>query len=76
MVAEYHVYIPLVPNRDSCFARYCTKHSEGVWDIVDVSFDNILRGFGPSSSHVTIQFKICAIRLKSLILAISFFYLI
>ena len=76
MVVEYHVYIPLVPNRDSYFARYCTKHSQGVRDIVDVSFDNILRGFGPSSSQVTIQFKICAIRLKSLILAISFCYLI
>ncbi|KAK1397446.1 hypothetical protein POM88_007309 [Heracleum sosnowskyi] len=42
MAAEYHIPTPLVPNRNAYFARYCTKHSEGVWAVVDISVDNIL----------------------------------
>lgn len=43
MAAEYHLATPLVPNRKTYFARYCTKHEEGVWVVVDVSLDQILQ---------------------------------
>lgn len=42
MAAEYHIPTPLVPNRGTYFARYCTKHCEGVWAVVDVSVDKII----------------------------------
>ncbi|KAK1361961.1 hypothetical protein POM88_046435 [Heracleum sosnowskyi] len=42
MAAEYHLPTPLVPNRRTYFARYCTQHCEGVWAVVDVSLDQIL----------------------------------
>ncbi|KAL1823744.1 hypothetical protein ACET3Z_010522 [Daucus carota] len=43
MAAEYHLATPLVPNRKTYFARYCTKHEEGVWVVVDISLDQILQ---------------------------------
>ncbi|PIA31967.1 hypothetical protein AQUCO_04700083v1 [Aquilegia coerulea] len=46
MTAEYQVPTPLVPTRESLFLRYCKKHSEGVWAVVDVSIDH-LRPAGP-----------------------------
>ncbi|XP_074373879.1 homeobox-leucine zipper protein MERISTEM L1-like [Apium graveolens] len=51
MAAEYHVPTPLVPNRRTYFARYCTQHSEGVWVVVDVSIDKIL----PTPDSMTCQ---------------------
>nr|GEW36610.1 homeobox-leucine zipper protein meristem L1-like [Tanacetum cinerariifolium] len=41
MTAEYQVPSPLVPTRENCFVRYCKKHSEGMWVVVDVSLDSV-----------------------------------
>ncbi|XP_038708918.1 homeobox-leucine zipper protein ANTHOCYANINLESS 2-like isoform X2 [Tripterygium wilfordii] len=41
MHAELQVLSPLVPVREVNFLRFCKKHAEGVWAVVDVSFDSI-----------------------------------
>ncbi|XP_034211632.1 homeobox-leucine zipper protein PROTODERMAL FACTOR 2-like isoform X2 [Prunus dulcis] len=37
MTAEFHAPSPLVPTRESSFARYCKKLDSGLWGVVDVS---------------------------------------
>ncbi|KAH0986876.1 hypothetical protein GBA52_014053 [Prunus armeniaca] len=37
MTAEFHAPSPLVPTRESSFARYCKKLGSGLWGVVDVS---------------------------------------
>ncbi|KAK8537119.1 hypothetical protein V6N12_043294 [Hibiscus sabdariffa] len=39
MDAEFQVISPLAPVRRMRFIRFCKKHSEGVWVVVDVSID-------------------------------------
>ncbi|XVF12453.1 hypothetical protein REPUB_Repub08aG0119800 [Reevesia pubescens] len=39
MDAEFQVLSPLIPVRQVRFVRFCKQHSEGVWDVVDVSVD-------------------------------------
>lgn len=39
MHAELQVLSPLVPVRPLKFLRFCKQHAEGVWAVVDVSFD-------------------------------------
>lgn len=41
MTAEFQVPSPLVPTRESYFARYCKHHAVGTWAVVDVSLDNL-----------------------------------
>ncbi|KAJ7948163.1 Homeobox leucine zipper protein [Quillaja saponaria] len=41
MTAEFQVPSPLVPTRESYFARYCKQHADGTWAVVDVSLDNL-----------------------------------
>ncbi|KAK2988028.1 hypothetical protein RJ640_011291 [Escallonia rubra] len=41
MTAEFQVPSPLVPTRESYFARYCKQHVDGTWAVVDVSLDNL-----------------------------------
>ncbi|XP_010278578.1 PREDICTED: homeobox-leucine zipper protein ANTHOCYANINLESS 2-like isoform X2 [Nelumbo nucifera] len=43
MHAELQVLSPLVPIREVKFLRFCKQHAEGVWAVVDVSIDHILR---------------------------------
>ncbi|CAI9090298.1 OLC1v1025045C1 [Oldenlandia corymbosa var. corymbosa] len=45
MSAEYHVLTPLVPTRNTIFARHCRKLDD-IWVVVDVSLDN---NYGTSS---------------------------
>nr|XP_029123237.1 homeobox-leucine zipper protein ROC2-like [Elaeis guineensis] len=40
ITAEFQVPSPLVPPRGCVFLRYCRKHAEGFWVIVDVSMNN------------------------------------
>ena len=46
MSADFQVPSPLVPARENYFVRYCKKHQEGIWAVVDVSLDHLR----PSSS--------------------------
>ncbi|KAJ8771472.1 hypothetical protein K2173_026649 [Erythroxylum novogranatense] len=39
MRAEFQVVSPLVPVRHVRFLRFCKRHAEGVWAVVDVSID-------------------------------------
>ncbi|XP_039029108.1 homeobox-leucine zipper protein HDG2-like [Hibiscus syriacus] len=41
MTAEFQVPTPLVPTRESYYARYCKQLAEGTWAVVDVSLDTI-----------------------------------
>ncbi|KAK3031877.1 hypothetical protein RJ639_035647 [Escallonia herrerae] len=41
MTAEFQVPSPLVPTRESYFARYCKQHVDGTWAVVDISLDNL-----------------------------------
>ncbi|XP_072968255.1 homeobox-leucine zipper protein ROC2-like [Typha angustifolia] len=41
MSAEFQVPSPLVPTRESLFARYCKQHGDGTWAVVDVSLDSL-----------------------------------
>ncbi|KAK4758953.1 hypothetical protein SAY87_020254 [Trapa incisa] len=45
MTAEFQVPSPLVPTRESYFARYCKLHSDGTWAVVDVSLDTLRPGY-------------------------------
>ncbi|KAK4792985.1 hypothetical protein SAY86_023420 [Trapa natans] len=49
MTAEFQVPSPLVPTRESYFARYCKLHSDGTWAVVDVSLDNLRPGHASKS---------------------------
>ncbi|CAI9090295.1 OLC1v1025042C1 [Oldenlandia corymbosa var. corymbosa] len=40
MSAEYHVLTPIVPTRNSIFARHCRKLADDIWVVVDVSLGN------------------------------------
>ncbi|CAI9090296.1 OLC1v1025043C1 [Oldenlandia corymbosa var. corymbosa] len=40
MAAEYQVLTPILPTRNSVFARYCRKLADDIWVVVDVSLDN------------------------------------
>ncbi|KAE8719731.1 Homeobox-leucine zipper family protein [Hibiscus syriacus] len=40
MDAEFQVLSPLVPIRRVPFLRFCKRHSDGVWAVVDVSIDS------------------------------------
>ncbi|KAK9733782.1 hypothetical protein RND81_04G092000 [Saponaria officinalis] len=42
MIAEYHAPSPLLPTRQSCFARYCKQFSDNMWVIVDISMDSMI----------------------------------
>ncbi|ESQ43310.1 hypothetical protein EUTSA_v10015677mg [Eutrema salsugineum] len=44
MEAEFQVMSPLVPIRQFKFLRYCKQHGDGLWAIVDVSFDKYREG--------------------------------
>lgn len=35
---------PLVPARESYFARYCKQHGDGTWAVVDNSLDSLRPG--------------------------------
>nr|BAJ96997.1 predicted protein [Hordeum vulgare subsp. vulgare] len=54
MRAELQVLSPLVPIREVTFLRFCKQHADGLWAIVDVSVDGVLRpdsgagGAGPA----------------------------
>ncbi|OEL19782.1 Homeobox-leucine zipper protein ROC6 [Dichanthelium oligosanthes] len=48
MHAELQVLSPLVPIREVLFLRFCKQHAEGLWAVVDVSVDAILRPDGGS----------------------------
>ncbi|KAL4291219.1 hypothetical protein GQ457_14G010810 [Hibiscus cannabinus] len=41
MTAEFQVPTPLVPTRENYFVRYCKRHGDGIWAVVDVSLDNL-----------------------------------
>ncbi|KAM3744309.1 hypothetical protein ACB098_06G043100 [Castanea mollissima] len=41
MTAEFHVPSPLVPVRESYFARYCKQVAPGTWGIVDISLEKL-----------------------------------
>jgi homeobox-leucine zipper protein len=43
MRAELQVLSPLVPIREVTFLRFCKQHAEGLWAVVDVSVDGVLR---------------------------------
>ncbi|KAL4312114.1 hypothetical protein GQ457_01G005760 [Hibiscus cannabinus] len=42
MTAEFHQLTPLVPVRQSYFARYCKKITNGTWAVADVCLENLL----------------------------------
>lgn len=46
MHAELQVLSPLVSIREMVFLRFCKQHAEGLWAVVDVSVDGILRPDG------------------------------
>ncbi|EOA14997.1 hypothetical protein CARUB_v10028346mg [Capsella rubella] len=39
MQAEFQVMSPLVPIKQEKFLRYCKQHGDGLWAVVDVSYD-------------------------------------
>ncbi|GMJ10297.1 protodermal factor 2 [Hibiscus trionum] len=41
MTAEFHQSTPLIPTRQSYFARYCKRVALGTWGVVDVSLENL-----------------------------------
>ncbi|KAE8734906.1 putative CTD small phosphatase-like protein 2 [Hibiscus syriacus] len=41
MTAEFHQSTPLIPTRQSYFARYCKMVAHGTWGVVDVSLENL-----------------------------------
>ncbi|CAO2187258.1 unnamed protein product [Urochloa humidicola] len=41
MSMEFQVPSPLVPTRESYFARYCKNNPDGSWAVVDVSLDSL-----------------------------------
>ncbi|KAL5070178.1 hypothetical protein RYX36_021065 [Vicia faba] len=41
MSADFQVPSPLVRARENYFVRYCKKHQEGIWAVVDVSLDHL-----------------------------------
>ncbi|KAL4272086.1 hypothetical protein GQ457_13G002460 [Hibiscus cannabinus] len=41
MTAEFHQSTPLIPARQSYFARYCKRLAFGTWAVVDVSLENL-----------------------------------
>ncbi|CAN6879095.1 unnamed protein product [Brassica oleracea] len=41
MTAEFQVPSPLVPTRENYFVRYCKKHIDNTWAVVDVSLDSL-----------------------------------
>ncbi|KAG8502714.1 hypothetical protein CXB51_000500 [Gossypium anomalum] len=41
MSAEFHQCTPLIPARQSYFARYCKKHISRTWGVVDVSLESL-----------------------------------
>ncbi|KAF3508678.1 hypothetical protein F2Q69_00009755 [Brassica cretica] len=46
MQAEFQVMSPLVPIRQVKFLRYCKQHGDGLWAVVDISYDVNLRKSG------------------------------
>ncbi|KAK3132874.1 hypothetical protein QOZ80_6AG0528890 [Eleusine coracana subsp. coracana] len=51
MHAELQVLSPLVPIREVLFLRFCKQHAEGLWAVVDVSVDSILRPADGNHHH-------------------------
>ncbi|ONI13150.1 hypothetical protein PRUPE_4G205900 [Prunus persica] len=43
MTAEFHAPTPLVPTRESYFARYCKKLGSDTWAVVDVSLEKLFQ---------------------------------
>ncbi|KAG6466348.1 homeobox-leucine zipper protein ROC2-like [Zingiber officinale] len=41
MSAEFQLPSPLVPTRESLFARYCKRHADGTWAVVDASLESL-----------------------------------
>ena len=46
MHTELQVLSQLVPIREVVFLRFCKQHAEGLWAVVDVSVDAVLRPGG------------------------------
>ena len=61
MHAELQVLSPLVPVREVNFLRFCKQHAEGVWAVVDVSIDSIIR----ETSSGSFMNSLCCRRLPS-----------
>jgi len=51
MHTELQVLSPLVPIREVVFLRFCKQHAEGLWAVVDVSVDAVLRPGGDPHHH-------------------------
>lgn len=47
--AEFQVLSPLVPVRQVRFLRFCKRHGEGFWAVVDASIDTDLDGKSSNS---------------------------
>ncbi|KAG2260318.1 hypothetical protein Bca52824_079612 [Brassica carinata] len=41
MTAEFQVPTPLVPTRETYFARYCKQQADGSWAVVDIYLDSL-----------------------------------
>lgn len=39
--AELQVPSPFVPTRESYFLRYCKRHVDGIWAVVDISLNHL-----------------------------------
>ena len=50
MAAEFHVPSPLVPTQVCYFARFCKRHGDGMWGVVDVSLESLFEF--PSSTLI------------------------
>jgi homeobox-leucine zipper protein len=60
MHAELQVLSPLVPIREVVFLRFCKQHAEGLWAVVDVSVDAIVRPDGhPNGGGVAAGYMGC-----------------
>lgn len=49
MSADFQVPSPLVRARENYFVRYCKKHEEGTWAVVDVSLNHLRPSTTPRS---------------------------
>ncbi|KAM1116961.1 hypothetical protein TB2_007298 [Malus domestica] len=43
MTAEFQAPAPLIPTRESYFARYCKNLGDGMWGVVDVSLEKLFQ---------------------------------
>lgn len=59
MHAELQVLSPLVPIREVTFLRFCKQHAEGLWAVVDVSADGVLRPDGGAGNGAAAGYMGC-----------------